>query len=160
MPRPAAGSCRDPRPGAATGWCPTPSSSGRAGPTGCTTGCASSATTRRAAGGSSSGWHRERTGACAPQRAPASEERSVPRERTGDVVSGPADPPGQAPYPVDPVEGGGPVEEPVPVPPRQRRAWAIDTTPLRNPHYRRLFWGVAATLLGRSEEHTSELQSR
>jgi MFS family permease len=63
-------------------------------------------------------------------------------------VSGPADPPDQAPYPVDPVEGGGPVEEPVPVPPRQRRAWAIDTTPLRNPHYRRLFWGVAATMLG------------
>jgi MFS family permease len=51
--------------------------------------------------------------------------------------------------PVDPVEGGGPVEEPVPVPPpAARRAWAIDTTPLRNPDYRRLFWGVAATMLG------------
>ncbi|TFV63297.1 UNVERIFIED_ORG: MFS transporter [Bacillus sp. AZ43] len=46
--------------------------------------------------------------------------------------------------PVDPVEGGKAVEEPVPV----RRDWAIDTTPLRNPHYRRLFWGVAATMLG------------
>jgi MFS family permease len=48
--------------------------------------------------------------------------------------------------PVDPVEGGGPVEEPVPV--DRRRGWAIDTTPLRNPHFRRLFWGVAATMLG------------
>lgn len=28
------------------------------------------------------------------------------------------------------------------------RSWAIDTTPLRNPAYRRLFWGVAATMLG------------
>jgi MFS family permease len=55
-------------------------------------------------------------------------------------VSGP--PPG----PVDPVEGGAGVEEPVPV--DRRRGWAIDTTPLRNPHYRRLFWGVAATMLG------------
>ena len=48
--------------------------------------------------------------------------------------------------PVDPVEGGFAVEEPVPVP--RRRGWAIDTTPLRNPHYRRLFLGVAATMLG------------
>ena len=48
--------------------------------------------------------------------------------------------------PVDPVEPGLGVEEPVP--PRSRRGWAIDTTPLRNPHYRRLFWGVAATMLG------------
>ncbi|UOX99827.1 MFS transporter [Blastococcus sp. PRF04-17] len=48
--------------------------------------------------------------------------------------------------PVDPVEGGKAVEEPVPLP--RRRGWAIDTTPLRNPHYRRLFWGVAATMLG------------
>ncbi|SNS75505.1 Predicted arabinose efflux permease, MFS family [Geodermatophilus pulveris] len=48
--------------------------------------------------------------------------------------------------PVDPVEGGAPVAEPVP--PGPRRAWAIDTTPLRNPHFRRLFWGVAATMLG------------
>ncbi len=30
----------------------------------------------------------------------------------------------------------------------RRRSWAIDTTPLRNPAYRRLFWGVAATMLG------------
>ena len=50
--------------------------------------------------------------------------------------------------PVDPVEGGGPVEEPVPLPPPRRRAWAMDTTPLRNPDYRRLFWGVAATMIG------------
>ena len=50
--------------------------------------------------------------------------------------------------PVDPAEGAGPVEEPVPVAPESRRAWALDTTPLRNPHYRRLFWGVAATMLG------------
>jgi MFS family permease len=48
--------------------------------------------------------------------------------------------------PVDPVEGGAAVEEPVPV--DRRRGWTIDTTPLRNPHYRRLFWGVAATMLG------------
>ncbi|MGY1591216.1 MFS transporter [Geodermatophilus sp. SYSU D00708] len=51
-------------------------------------------------------------------------------------------------WPVDPVEGAGPVEEPVPAEPRSRRAWAIDTTPLRNANYRRLFWGVAATMLG------------
>ena len=31
---------------------------------------------------------------------------------------------------------------------RRRRGWAIDTTPLRNPRYRRLFGGVAATMLG------------
>ncbi|MGY1699220.1 MFS transporter [Geodermatophilus sp. SYSU D00766] len=31
---------------------------------------------------------------------------------------------------------------------RQRRSWAIDTSPLRDPGYRRLFWGVAATMLG------------
>jgi MFS family permease len=48
--------------------------------------------------------------------------------------------------PVDPVEGGKAVEEPVPLP--HRRSWAMDTTPLRNPAYRRLFWGVAATMLG------------
>ena len=30
----------------------------------------------------------------------------------------------------------------------RRRGWAIDTTPLQNPSYRRLFWGVAATMLG------------
>ena len=29
-----------------------------------------------------------------------------------------------------------------------RRGWAIDTAPLRNPSYRRLFGGVAATMLG------------
>ncbi|HZB20431.1 MAG TPA: MFS transporter, partial [Blastococcus sp.] len=67
--------------------------------------------------------------------------------------------------PVDPVEGGGPVEEPVPMKDpaapqtsqarpgslqrgRPSRGWAIDTTPLRDPNYRRLFWGVAATMLG------------
>ena len=48
--------------------------------------------------------------------------------------------------PVDPVEGGAAVEEPVPS--EARRGWALDTTPLRNPHVRRLFWGVAATTLG------------
>ncbi|RBY78095.1 MFS transporter [Blastococcus sp. TF02-09] len=32
--------------------------------------------------------------------------------------------------------------------PVSRRGWAIDTTPLQNPAYRRLFWGVAATMLG------------
>ncbi len=48
--------------------------------------------------------------------------------------------------PVDPGEGGAPVEEPVPG--RRGRAWTIDTTPLRNPGYRRLFWGVAATTIG------------
>jgi MFS family permease len=47
--------------------------------------------------------------------------------------------------PVDPVEGGFAVEEPVPAP---RRSWAIDTTPLRVPAFRRLFGGVAATMLG------------
>ena len=31
---------------------------------------------------------------------------------------------------------------------RPRRAWTMDTRPLANPHYRRLFWGVAATMLG------------
>jgi MFS family permease len=30
----------------------------------------------------------------------------------------------------------------------KRRGWAIDTAPLRNPNFRRLFWGVAATMLG------------
>jgi len=48
--------------------------------------------------------------------------------------------------PVDPVEGGRAVEEPVPV--RRRRAWTIDTAPLRIPAFRRLFWGVATTMLG------------
>jgi MFS family permease len=46
--------------------------------------------------------------------------------------------------PIDPVEGGAAVEEPV----ASRRGWAIDTAPLRNPAYRRLFGGVAATMLG------------
>ncbi|MDP9429239.1 MAG: MFS transporter [Actinomycetota bacterium] len=55
--------------------------------------------------------------------------------------------------PVDPVEGGGPVEQPVPLPTRRRRAsfpagLAMDTTPLRDPDYRRLFLGVAATMIG------------
>jgi len=48
--------------------------------------------------------------------------------------------------PVDPVEGGQAVEEPVAV--GGRRGWGLDTTPLRNPAYRRLFGGVAATMLG------------
>ena len=39
--------------------------------------------------------------------------------------------------PVDPVEGGKAVEQPVPLP--RRRSWALDTTPLRIPAYRRLF---------------------
>jgi MFS family permease len=50
--------------------------------------------------------------------------------------------------PVDPVEGAGPVAEPVAEPVRRRRGWAIDTAPLRNRPYRRLFGGVAATMLG------------
>lgn len=33
-------------------------------------------------------------------------------------------------------------------PPQRGRGWAIDTTPLRNRPFRRLFWGVAATMLG------------
>ncbi|SEK49118.1 Predicted arabinose efflux permease, MFS family [Blastococcus sp. DSM 46786] len=49
--------------------------------------------------------------------------------------------------PVDPIEGGAPVEEPVPERVR-RRGWAIDTTPLRDPRYRRLFWGIATTTIG------------
>jgi MFS family permease len=48
--------------------------------------------------------------------------------------------------PVDPVEPGAPVEEPRPV--RRRRGWAIDTSPLRNRAYRRVFGGVAVTMLG------------
>ncbi len=51
--------------------------------------------------------------------------------------------------PVDPVEGG--VPEPAPTPEamtRRRRGWAMDTRPLGIPAYRRLFWGVAATMLG------------
>jgi MFS family permease len=54
----------------------------------------------------------------------------------------------QTPTPVDPVEGAGKVAEPVAEPARKPRAWAIDTAPLRNRHYRRLFWGTAATMLG------------
>jgi MFS family permease len=38
------------------------------------------------------------------------------------------------------------VEQPQPV--RRRRGWAIDTTPLRNRAYRRVFGGVAITMLG------------
>ncbi len=30
----------------------------------------------------------------------------------------------------------------------RRRGWAIDTSPLRNPGYRRLFWGLTATMIG------------
>jgi MFS family permease len=48
--------------------------------------------------------------------------------------------------PVDPVEGGGPVEEPQPV--RSGRGWALDTSPLRNRAYRRIFSGVTVTMLG------------
>jgi MFS family permease len=48
--------------------------------------------------------------------------------------------------PVDPVEAGGPVEEPQPA--GGRKGWAIDTTPLRNRAYRRVFGGVAVTMLG------------
>jgi MFS family permease len=51
----------------------------------------------------------------------------------------------KAPQPVDPIEPGLPVEEPVP---QRRRGWAIDTTPLRNRGFRRLFWGVTTTMLG------------
>ena len=43
----------------------------------------------------------------------------------------------------DPVEAARAEPEPA-----RRRGWAIDTTPLRNPPFRRLFWGVAATMLG------------
>jgi MFS family permease len=38
------------------------------------------------------------------------------------------------------------VEEPVPI--RRGRGWTIDTAPLANTAFRRLFWGVAATMLG------------
>src|SRR4051794_27642899 len=54
--------------------------------------------------------------------------------------------PGSMTSPVDPVEGGAAVEEPVSV--DRRRGWAIDTTPLRNRHFRRLFGGTTATALG------------
>jgi MFS family permease len=51
--------------------------------------------------------------------------------------------------PVDPVEGGEPETQPVPeAMTRGRRGWAMDTRPLAIPSYRRLFWGVAATMLG------------
>jgi len=51
--------------------------------------------------------------------------------------------------PVDPVEGGQPETEPTPeAMTRRRRGWAMDTRPLQRPAYRRLFWGVAATMLG------------
>src|SRR3712207_5787995 len=50
--------------------------------------------------------------------------------------------------PVDPVEGGEPETEPVPEAMTKRRGLAMDTRPLRIPSYRRLFWGVAATMLG------------
>ena len=50
--------------------------------------------------------------------------------------------------PVDPVEGGEPETEPVPEAMTRRRGLAMDTRPLRIPAYRRLFWGVAATMLG------------
>jgi MFS family permease len=47
---------------------------------------------------------------------------------------------------VDPLEPGAVVEEPVPA--RRRQGWAIDLAPLRNPAFRRLFGGVAVTMLG------------
>src|SRR5215210_6621726 len=50
--------------------------------------------------------------------------------------------------PVDPVEGGQPETEPVPEAFTRRRGLAIDTAPLRIPAFRRLFGGVAATMLG------------
>src|SRR5215210_7319623 len=50
--------------------------------------------------------------------------------------------------PVDPVEGGEPETEPTPEAMTKRRGLAMDTRPLRIPAYRRLFGGVAATLLG------------
>ncbi len=50
------------------------------------------------------------------------------------------------PSPVDPLEPGAVVEEPVPA--RRRQGWAIDLAPLRNPAFRRLFGGVAVTMLG------------
>jgi MFS family permease len=50
--------------------------------------------------------------------------------------------------PVDPVEGGKPETEPTPETMTRRRGLAMDTRPLRIPAYRRLFWGVAATMLG------------
>jgi MFS family permease len=49
-----------------------------------------------------------------------------------------------------PVDAGQPdraIEEPVPEP-RRRRGLALDTTPLKVPAYRRLFGGVAATMIG------------
>jgi MFS family permease len=49
-------------------------------------------------------------------------------------------------HPVDPVEPGRAVEEPVPE--RRGRGWTMDTAPLRRPAFRRLFWGVTATMLG------------
>jgi MFS family permease len=50
--------------------------------------------------------------------------------------------------PVDPVEGGEPETEPAPEAMTRRRGLAMDTRPLRIPAYRRLFGGVAATMLG------------
>jgi len=56
--------------------------------------------------------------------------------------------PEETPTPVDPVEGAGKVAEPAAQPAGKRRGWAIDTAPLRNKAYRRLFGGIAATMLG------------
>ncbi len=44
-----------------------------------------------------------------------------------------------------PVDGPAPEETP---PRKAGRGWAIDTTPLRNPAYRRLFGGITVTMLG------------
>ena len=52
------------------------------------------------------------------------------------------------PTPVDPVAGAGKVAEPAPEPAARGRAWAIDTAPLRDKAFRRLFGGIAATMLG------------
>jgi MFS family permease len=48
--------------------------------------------------------------------------------------------------PVEPTEAGRAVEEPVAR--RPSRGWAMDTAPLRQPAFRRLFLGVVTTMLG------------
>ncbi|TFV53056.1 MFS transporter [Blastococcus sp. TF02A_35] len=50
--------------------------------------------------------------------------------------------------PVDAEQAGRGVEEPVPEPVRRRRGLALDTTPLQIPAYRRMFGGLAATMVG------------
>ncbi len=51
-----------------------------------------------------------------------------------------------ATVPADPVEGGAPPVEPAPI--GRRRSWAMDLSPLRDRAFRRLFLGVATTMLG------------